>query len=116
MTVLPPPSPIDYLIAPVLALAALLLWLAISVERHFHRWPFVTAGILLLILTFGHEHAWRPLAVMARMLHALLEGLGLRGVLALILVFIALGLGYPTVRRWQQRGRRRRKPSDEEPV
>jgi hypothetical protein len=108
MTVVPPPSPIDDLIAIELALAVLILWLAIAFERRFHRWPLITGAVLLLILilVLGPEHLWRPLAAVARMLHGLLEHLGLFGLLALIVLPLCLVLAYPTLRRWLRRGGR----------
>ena len=106
MTVVPPPSPIYDLIAIELALAVLILWLAITFERRFHRLPIITGAVLLLITFLGLEQVWRPLAALARMLHALLEHIGLLGLLALILLPLSLVLAYPTLRRWLRRGGR----------
>ncbi|NEX17936.1 MAG: hypothetical protein C1943_15285 [Halochromatium sp.] len=103
---MPPPSPIYDLIAIELALAVLTLWLAIAFERRFHRWPLITGAVLLLILVLGPEHVWRPIAAIARLLHGLLEHLGLFGLLALIVLTLCLVLAYPTLRRWLRRGGR----------
>lgn len=107
MSVVPPPYPVEDLIAIPLALAALILWLAVSVERRFHRWPWVTVGLLLLISLQGVEHVWPPLVALARMVQRLLDALGLLGMLALILVPTSVVLGYPA---WRHRLQRRRHP------
>lgn len=103
MSVVPPPYPVEDLIVIPLALAAVILWLAVSIERRFHRWPWVSAGVLLLISLLGVEQVWPLLVALARMVQRLLEGLGLLGLLALILLSVATALGYSALRAWLQR-------------
>ena len=107
MTGMPTAASIHEVIAIALALAALLLWLAVVIERRVHRWPWVTAGGLLLSLLIWPEPLWRALWSLAWRLQALLEGLGLLGVLALILLTLAAALGYSALRAWLQRRRQR---------
>ncbi|MBK5938240.1 hypothetical protein [Halochromatium roseum] len=103
MSIVPPPSPVEDLIAIQLALAALIVWLVVSIERRFHRWPLITAASLLLILLVWPQPLWRALWTLAWRLQALLEDLGLLGLLALILLSVAAALGDSALRAWLQR-------------
>ena len=114
MSIIPLPTPVDDLIAIPLALAALILWLAVSVERRFHRWPWVTVGLMLLVSLLGVEQVWPLLAALASMVQRLLDALGPFGVLALLLALATLTWGLSAVRRRLQRRRRRRSPSDDQ--
>ncbi|MEA3643334.1 MAG: hypothetical protein VBE63_25860 [Lamprobacter sp.] len=69
------PSSVYEVIAITLALVALILWLAVSAERRYHRLPLVTASVLVLSLMWGHEQVWAVLWALALRIQGLLSAL-----------------------------------------